>query len=124
MNEKPRATLELSAATNGMSTRMHGPQSEPVRVSAHHSKVLDASEGLSNGANEVLPKMNSVGKEQSQIYRLVLHKLKGKPIRLETVRNPSKPELTTPSLGKRGPECMRRCIMQGLLHPVQCHSLC
>lgn len=42
----------------------------------------------------------------------------------QTVRLPTKPELTTPSLGKRGPECMRRCIMQGLLHPVQCHSLC
>lgn len=33
-------------------------------------------------------------------------------------------ETTTPSLGKRGPECMRKCIMQGELHPVQCHSLC
>lgn len=42
----------------------------------------------------------------------------------QIVRLPVKPELTTPSLGKRGPECMRRCIMQGLLHPVQCHSLC
>ena len=30
---------------------------------------------------------------------------------------------TTP-LGKRGPECMRKCIAQGVLHPVQCHSLC
>lgn len=29
-----------------------------------------------------------------------------------------------PTLGKRGPECMRRCIAQGVLHPVQCHSLC
>lgn len=28
------------------------------------------------------------------------------------------------ALGKRGPECMRRCIAQGVLHPVQCHSLC
>lgn len=29
-----------------------------------------------------------------------------------------------PVLGKRGPECMRECIQQGILHPVQCHSLC
>ncbi len=29
-----------------------------------------------------------------------------------------------PPLGKRGPECMRKCIAQGVLHPVQCHSLC
>lgn len=35
-----------------------------------------------------------------------------------------KEESTTPSLGKRGPECMRRCIQRGQLHPVQCHSLC
>ncbi|XP_076352877.1 uncharacterized protein LOC143248407 [Tachypleus tridentatus] len=25
---------------------------------------------------------------------------------------------------KRGPECMRKCIAEGILHPVQCHSLC
>ncbi|CAL1280580.1 unnamed protein product [Larinioides sclopetarius] len=25
---------------------------------------------------------------------------------------------------KRGPDCMRKCITQGVLHPVQCHSLC
>ncbi|XP_076314713.1 uncharacterized protein LOC143227052 [Tachypleus tridentatus] len=25
---------------------------------------------------------------------------------------------------KRGPGCMRKCIAQGILHPVQCHSLC
>ncbi|XP_076322185.1 uncharacterized protein LOC143231548 [Tachypleus tridentatus] len=25
---------------------------------------------------------------------------------------------------KRGSECMRKCILQGILHPVQCHSLC
>lgn len=36
----------------------------------------------------------------------------------------TKPESTTPTLGKRGPECMKKCITQGLLHPVQCHSLC
>jgi len=30
----------------------------------------------------------------------------------------------SPTLGKRGPECMRKCIAQGVLHPVQCHSLC
>lgn len=28
------------------------------------------------------------------------------------------------SPGKRSPDCMRRCIAQGILHPVQCHSLC
>lgn len=38
--------------------------------------------------------------------------------------NKGKQEATTPSLGKRGPECMRRCIQRGQLHPVQCHSLC
>lgn len=27
-------------------------------------------------------------------------------------------------MGKRGPKCMRECIAQGLLHPLQCHSLC
>lgn len=25
---------------------------------------------------------------------------------------------------KRGPDCMRKCINQGVLHPLQCHSLC
>ncbi|KAI9554481.1 hypothetical protein GHT06_019754 [Daphnia sinensis] len=25
---------------------------------------------------------------------------------------------------KRSPNCMRKCIAQGLLHPAQCHSLC
>ncbi|XP_076322114.1 uncharacterized protein LOC143231464 [Tachypleus tridentatus] len=25
---------------------------------------------------------------------------------------------------KRGPDCMKKCIAQGILHPVQCHSLC
>jgi len=25
---------------------------------------------------------------------------------------------------KRGPDCMRKCINQGKLHPLQCHSLC
>lgn len=25
---------------------------------------------------------------------------------------------------KRGPDCMKKCISQGVLHPVQCHSLC
>jgi len=29
-----------------------------------------------------------------------------------------------PIMGKRGPECMRKCIAQGVLHPIQCHSLC
>ncbi|KAI1292640.1 hypothetical protein HDE_06883 [Halotydeus destructor] len=32
--------------------------------------------------------------------------------------------VSSSSLGKRGPECMRKCIAQGVLHPVQCHSLC
>lgn len=32
--------------------------------------------------------------------------------------------VSSPALGKRGPECMRKCIAQGVLHPVQCHSLC
>ncbi|XP_043234481.1 uncharacterized protein LOC122387894 [Amphibalanus amphitrite] len=25
---------------------------------------------------------------------------------------------------KKSPSCLRRCMMQGLLHPAQCHSLC
>ncbi|GFR18526.1 hypothetical protein TNCT_104751 [Trichonephila clavata] len=25
---------------------------------------------------------------------------------------------------KRGPDCIRKCITQGVLHPLQCHSLC
>ncbi|XP_076334623.1 uncharacterized protein LOC143238359 [Tachypleus tridentatus] len=25
---------------------------------------------------------------------------------------------------KRNSDCMRKCIAQGILHPVQCHSLC
>lgn len=25
---------------------------------------------------------------------------------------------------KRGPDCMGKCIHQGLIHPLQCHSLC
>lgn len=29
-----------------------------------------------------------------------------------------------PTLSKRSPACMRKCISQRLLHPAQCHSLC
>ena len=29
-----------------------------------------------------------------------------------------------PRSKKKSPSCMRRCMMQGLLHPAQCHSLC
>jgi hypothetical protein len=25
---------------------------------------------------------------------------------------------------KRSPACIRRCVEQGALHPIQCHSLC
>merc|ERR1711974_365526 len=27
-------------------------------------------------------------------------------------------------VAKRGPLCMRRCLVAGLLHPAQCHALC
>ena len=60
----------------------------------------------------------------SKPTRYILRGKGGRP-EGQTVRIPVKqPELTTPPLFKRGPECMRRCIMQGQLHPVQCHSLC
>ncbi|XP_043227749.1 uncharacterized protein LOC122384430 isoform X3 [Amphibalanus amphitrite] len=29
-----------------------------------------------------------------------------------------------PRAKKKSPSCLRRCMMQGLLHPAQCHSLC
>lgn len=39
-----------------------------------------------------------------------------RPIRVEVSRGPSS--------GKRALDCIRRCIIQGGLHPVQCHSIC
>lgn len=38
-----------------------------------------------------------------------------RPIRVESSRNPS---------GKRALDCIRKCIVEGGLHPVQCHSIC
>lgn len=55
-----------------------------------------------NQHSNINHKSNKIGKYRSRIF------------------TPSTPT----TLGKRGPECMRRCILQGLLHPVQCHSLC
>lgn len=47
------------------------------------------------------------------------------PVRLSLTKlRPAKTARRPPPLGKRGPECMRKCIAQGVLHPVQCHSLC
>ena len=39
-----------------------------------------------------------------------------RPIRVEVSRGPSS--------GKRALDCIRKCIVEGGLHPVQCHSIC
>lgn len=131
---KPRAGLEHSLGPTGPGTRLLASdqlvqRQSPVPVQDTVLAPSEAGIRLSD-SSQGLPKVNlapSVAEKhlQSKIYNLVLNTLQSKsPNRGEMGRNPSKPELTTPSLGKRGPECMRRCIMQGLLHPVQCHSLC
>lgn len=85
------------------------------------------------GANaaQVHQRMHSAGGAQQSAHQPHVPSLKEHYFHglagahLGTGHAPSKLlELTTPALGKRGPECMRRCIMQRLLHPVQCHSLC
>lgn len=91
---------------------------------ASSSPASSAASGTAAGGT-------SIHKASSSQLSFILNKLKSNNNNnnnkqtLQQTKSPNKQqELTTPALGKRGPECMRRCIMQGLLHPVQCHSLC
>jgi len=125
---RPKSTL-LNDLTHGPSSKLSQPTASD-RAHRPPSAVLVSPKDVTTSADDVLemlPEAPSTSsgshrpKEIQKVFHLVLHQLKNN---LEASRSPSKPELTTPSLGKRGPECMRRCILQGLLHPVQCHSLC
>lgn len=53
----------------------------------------------------------------SRIFPRFLGKtILNRPIRVEISRGPSS--------GKRALDCIRKCIVEGGLHPVQCHSIC
>ncbi|KAI2810315.1 hypothetical protein BLOT_001475 [Blomia tropicalis] len=86
-----------------------------------------------NNNNDLLSNVHSTSSSSlsdrdAKLYNLMVKTFKGsknnynKPLNIPKMM--IKPELATITTGKRGPECMRRCITQGLLHPVQCHSLC
>lgn len=105
-------------------------QPKPTHLQALLLAREHADSPKGSNAGEVHQRMHSAGgaqhSHQPHLPSLKEHYSHGLPgTHLGTGNAPSKLfELTTPALGKRGPECMRRCIMQRLLHPVQCHSLC
>lgn len=69
------------------------------------------------GSHSRHPAAGQPGRESRVLSRILGKAILNRPIRVDFSRG-------TNRSGKRALDCIRKCIIEGGLHPVQCHSIC
>lgn len=105
----------VSEATGGgqesMTQVQNAPQSEQL-MRHMRREGTSRSDGTSGQTSS-----SSMSERMPRIFpRFTGRTVLNRPIRVQFSR--------APKSGKRALDCIRKCIVEGGLHPVQCHSIC
>ncbi|XP_057375944.1 uncharacterized protein LOC130696837 [Daphnia carinata] len=120
---KPTSEMKRSKSSYNPSSEKHRPKqqrnskaplSSPLSSTESDEVLASPSSAISRDSAEprVLPLLgfhtaiNKINRQKEALLKKILR---------QAARRQSM---------KRSPNCMRKCIAQGLLHPAQCHSLC